>query len=211
MEFTYLFYGFYNDTVVDDSTFSYSLPLAYIFTIAFYFVFCFIGIVARSVPDFYCLFVFSMHLTKMQNKGTSLLPPPVSHSMGATARVVVASGGGAVGSYSMTVFTGWDYGSTNQTATTLKQKNIHYQLQVRGQQGIPAWCKPVWRLSDGWPTLFLSGGAGRAAVKGKGSCSDSASESHPVLPPGFFFPSVSGAHCSGPVLHRPGIELQPGG
>lgn len=51
MEFTYLFYGFYNNTVVEDSTFSYSIPLAYILTIAFYFVFCFIGIVARSVPD----------------------------------------------------------------------------------------------------------------------------------------------------------------
>lgn len=55
--------------------------------------------------------------------------------MGATARVAVATGGGAVGGYSMTVFTGWDYGSLDQTATRLKQKNILYQLQVRGQQG----------------------------------------------------------------------------
>lgn len=58
--------------------------------------------------------------------------------MGATARVVAATGGGAAGSYSMTVFTGWDYGSTDQTATTLKQKSIHYQLQVRGRQGSSA-------------------------------------------------------------------------
>lgn len=52
MEFTYLFYGFYNNTVVEDFTFSYSIPLAYIVTIAFYFVFCFMGIVARSGSDF---------------------------------------------------------------------------------------------------------------------------------------------------------------
>lgn len=79
-----------------------------------------------------------MHLIEMTSEGTPFLPPPVSNSMGATARVAVATGGGAVGSYSMTVFTGWDYGSTDQTATILKQKNIHYQLQVRGQQGISA-------------------------------------------------------------------------
>lgn len=58
--------------------------------------------------------------------------------MGATAQVVVATGGSAASNYSMTVFTGWDYGSTDQTATILKQKNIHYQLQVRGQRGSSA-------------------------------------------------------------------------
>lgn len=58
--------------------------------------------------------------------------------MGATARVVVATGGSAARNYSMTVFTGWDYGSMDQTATILKQKNIHYQLQVRGQRGSSA-------------------------------------------------------------------------
>lgn len=62
MAFTYLFYGYYNNMmVVEDSTISYSIPLAYIFTIAFYFVFCFIGIVARSVPH-YLIFVFPEHL-----------------------------------------------------------------------------------------------------------------------------------------------------
>lgn len=66
------------------------------------------------------------------------LPPPLLNSMGATARVVVATGGSAARNYSMTVFTGWNYGSTDQTATTLKQKNIHYQLQVRGQRGSSA-------------------------------------------------------------------------
>lgn len=71
----------------------------------------------------------------MTAKGAPFLPPPVSNSMGATARVAVATGGSAVGSYSMRVFTGWDYGSLDQTVTILKQKNILYHLQVRGQQG----------------------------------------------------------------------------
>lgn len=62
MAFTYLFYGYYNNTMlVEDSTISYSIPLAYIFTIAFYFVFCFIGIMARSVPH-YLIFVFPEYL-----------------------------------------------------------------------------------------------------------------------------------------------------
>lgn len=58
--------------------------------------------------------------------------PDSTRSMGTAARVAVAAGGGAVGNYSMIVFTSWDYGCTGEQATKLKQKNIHYQLQVRG-------------------------------------------------------------------------------
>ncbi|XP_061676884.1 transmembrane channel-like protein 7 isoform X2 [Syngnathoides biaculeatus] len=50
--------------------------------------------------------------------------------MGMAARVAVATGGSAVGDYSLIVFTGWDYGCLGDQATKLKQKNIHYQLQV---------------------------------------------------------------------------------
>lgn len=47
-------------------------------------------------------------------------------------RVMVATGGGAVGSYSMLIFTGWDYGLQGERATKLKQNNLRYHLQVRG-------------------------------------------------------------------------------
>ncbi|KAM9852088.1 transmembrane channel-like protein 7 [Aulostomus maculatus] len=97
MEYSYLFYGFYNNTMVEDSSFSYNIPLAYLFTIVFYFVFSLICIIAQ---------------------------------MGTAARVAVATGGGAVGNYSLIVFTGWDYGCLGDQATKLKQKNIHYRLQV---------------------------------------------------------------------------------
>ncbi|XP_059196022.1 transmembrane channel-like protein 7 isoform X2 [Centropristis striata] len=97
MEYSYLFYGYYNNTMVTDSNFSYNIPLAYVFTAVFYFAFCFICIIAR---------------------------------MGTAARVAVATGGSAVGNYSMIVFTSWDYGCPGERATKLKQKNIHYQLQV---------------------------------------------------------------------------------
>lgn len=50
--------------------------------------------------------------------------------MGSVVRVVVATGGSTVGNYSRIVFTGWDYGCLGDQATILKQKNIHYQLQV---------------------------------------------------------------------------------
>lgn len=46
MEFSYLFYGYYNNTMVED----YNIPLAYLFTAVFYFIFCFICIITRSVP-----------------------------------------------------------------------------------------------------------------------------------------------------------------
>ncbi|XP_044064055.1 transmembrane channel-like protein 7 [Siniperca chuatsi] len=97
MEYSYMFYGYYNNTMVDDSNFSYNIPLAYLFTAVFYFAFCLICIIAR---------------------------------MGTAARVAVATGGSAVGNYSMIVFTSWDYGCLGDQATTLKQKNIHYRLQV---------------------------------------------------------------------------------
>ncbi|CAK6966114.1 transmembrane channel-like protein 7 [Scomber scombrus] len=97
MEYSYLFYGFYNNTIVVDSNFSYNIPLAYILTAVFYFAFCLICIIER---------------------------------MGTAARVAVATGGSAVGNYSLIVFIGWDYGCLGDRATKLKQKNIHYRLQV---------------------------------------------------------------------------------
>lgn len=97
MEYTYLFYGFYNNTMVVDANFSYNIPLAYLFTAVFYFAFCLICIVVR---------------------------------MGTAVRVAVATRAGATGSYSRIVFTDWDFGCLGDSATKLKQKNIHYQLQV---------------------------------------------------------------------------------
>ncbi|XP_076592767.1 transmembrane channel-like protein 7 [Chaetodon auriga] len=97
MEYSYLYYGYYNNTLVEDRNFSYNIPLAYLLTAVFYFAFCFVCIIAR---------------------------------MGTAARVAVATGGSAVGSYSMMVFTGWDYGCLGDRATKLKQKNILYRLQV---------------------------------------------------------------------------------
>ncbi|KAI3361089.1 hypothetical protein L3Q82_013288 [Scortum barcoo] len=96
MEYSYMFYGYYNNTMVADSSFSYNIPLAYLFTAVFYFAVC------LSFVSY----------------------------MGTAARVAVATGGSAVGNYSMIVFTSWDYGCLGDQATKLKQKNIHYQLQV---------------------------------------------------------------------------------
>lgn len=50
MELSYLFYGFYKNTAVEDRTF-YNIPLAYLFTTVFYFAFCLICIVAWSAQD----------------------------------------------------------------------------------------------------------------------------------------------------------------
>ncbi|KAM9353480.1 voltage-gated chloride channel TMC4 [Symphorus nematophorus] len=97
MEYSYMFYGYYNNTMGMDRNFSYNIPLAYLFTAVFYFTFCLICIIAR---------------------------------MGTAARVAVATGGSAVGNYSMIVFTSWDYGCLGDQATKLKQKNILYRLQV---------------------------------------------------------------------------------
>ncbi|XP_042345811.1 transmembrane channel-like protein 4 [Plectropomus leopardus] len=97
MEYSYMFYGYYNNTMVEDRNFSYNIPLAYLFTAVFYFIFCLICIIAR---------------------------------LGTTARVAVATGGSALGNYSIIVFTSWDYGCLGDRATKLKQKNIHYRLQV---------------------------------------------------------------------------------
>ncbi|XP_072317452.1 transmembrane channel-like protein 7 [Eucyclogobius newberryi] len=97
IEYTYLFYGYYNNTLVENMTFSYNIPLAYLSTAAFYLLFCLFCIIAR---------------------------------MGTTARVAVATGGSSEGSYSVLVFTGWDYGSSGQQATKLKQQNVYFRLQV---------------------------------------------------------------------------------
>ncbi|KAL6109396.1 tmc4 [Pungitius sinensis] len=47
MEYSYLFYGYYSNTMVADRNFSYNIPLAYLFTAVFYFVFCLICMIAR--------------------------------------------------------------------------------------------------------------------------------------------------------------------
>lgn len=49
MEYSYLFYGFYDNTVAESSGFTYNIPLAYILTAVFYFAFCFICIIVRWV------------------------------------------------------------------------------------------------------------------------------------------------------------------
>lgn len=50
MEFSYLFYGYYSNIRMEDRDVSYDIPLAYLFTAVFYFIFCLICIMARSVP-----------------------------------------------------------------------------------------------------------------------------------------------------------------
>uniref|UniRef100_A0A8B9L1R2 Transmembrane channel-like protein n=1 Tax=Astyanax mexicanus TaxID=7994 RepID=A0A8B9L1R2_ASTMX len=62
-----------------------------------------------------------------------LLPTIFSYlvyRMGSVTQVMVAAGGAAAGGYSALIFTGWDYGLQGERATTLKQKNLRYQLQV---------------------------------------------------------------------------------
>lgn len=211
MEFTYLFIGFYNNTMVVDSTFSYNIPLAYICTIIFYFILWIISIVARSVPDtcqvyFQYARVFS-HFSDKTNEATFKGLAPRTHSMGRAARVAVATGGGAVGNYSMIVFTGWDYGSVDEKATKLKQKSIRYRLQVGLEKVHVEWIS-LRRLTTF--IFFLSGGSGGGAVKGKSSRSDSLSESYFILPTGFYVHSFADIHRSGPLLHHLGYEFQPG-
>ncbi|MBN3317571.1 TMC7 protein, partial [Atractosteus spatula] len=98
MEFSYLFYGYYQDTKVDVvGGFSYSVPLAYVLTCLFYFLFCLGWIVTRA---------------------------------GGLVRVVVATGGGAGGGYSLQVLAGWDHGLQGDRATRLRQSGLRYQLQM---------------------------------------------------------------------------------
>ncbi|KAJ0000483.1 hypothetical protein NQD34_012325 [Periophthalmus magnuspinnatus] len=47
IEYTYLFYGYYNNTMVEGMNFSYNIPLAYLSTAAFYLLFCLVCIIAR--------------------------------------------------------------------------------------------------------------------------------------------------------------------
>lgn len=49
MEYSYLFYGFYNNTEMMNSQLSYNIPMAYLLTTGFYFIFCLICIVLRWV------------------------------------------------------------------------------------------------------------------------------------------------------------------
>lgn len=74
----------------------------------------------------------------------------VTDRLGTMARVVVATGGGTSGNYSMIAFASWDYGSLGEKQTKLKQKNILYRLQVganfpgfRSEGCVPAvWLGP---------------------------------------------------------------------
>lgn len=166
-----MFYGFYNNTLVEDQNFSYNLPLAYLFTAVFYFAFCFICIIARSVPALLlsslllllllidilqmCGCVQLNEMSRMPFKSLSgefshpdprlFLDRLLTHRMGSAARVAVATGGSAVGNYSMIVFASWDYGCLGDKATKLKQKNIRYQLQVRGDLSyLAGWRAGLW-------------------------------------------------------------------
>ncbi|XP_038140389.1 transmembrane channel-like protein 7 [Cyprinodon tularosa] len=47
IEYSYMFYGYYDNTVVEDSSFSYNIPVAYLSTAVFYFAFCLICIIIR--------------------------------------------------------------------------------------------------------------------------------------------------------------------
>lgn len=79
----------------------------------------------------------------------------LSCRMGTAARVVVATGSSTVGDYSMIVFTSWDYGCLGDRATKLKQKNIHYQLQVRGELShLAGWRNVMFSLHNHSPSAF---------------------------------------------------------
>lgn len=52
MELTYMFYGYYKNSVVDVESFRYNIPLAYLITTAFYFLLSLFWIVKRSVSGF---------------------------------------------------------------------------------------------------------------------------------------------------------------
>ncbi|XP_028836597.1 transmembrane channel-like protein 4 isoform X2 [Denticeps clupeoides] len=47
MEYTYLFYGYYSNTVAESKGVSYNVPLAYLLTASFYFLFCLVCIILR--------------------------------------------------------------------------------------------------------------------------------------------------------------------
>lgn len=140
MEYSYMFYGYYNSTLVVGQDFSYNIPLAYLLTAVFYFAVCLLCIIARSVPvSVYSDgsgMTFMSQSREFSHLDLHLFPHSLiccshTHSMGTGARVAVATGGSAVANYSMIVFTSWNYGCLGERATRLKQKNIHYRLQVR--------------------------------------------------------------------------------
>lgn len=145
----------------------------------------------------------------------------LTHSMGTAARVAVATGGTAVGNYTMIVFTSWDFGCLGDRATKLKQKNIHYQLQVRGDLSYLAQCRIIWterKVVDMWVNcfqlthglLFLSGGSGGGALEEKGSSSDFASKNNFILSTCFYVFSCIWAHYSSLLWHLQNYYLQPG-
>jgi len=90
--------------------------------------------VCKCVSMFVCVFT-QCHWQKQTNQlSINLYSASLTaglHSMGTAVRVAVATGGGATGSYSRILFTGWDFGCQGDRATKLKQKSILYQFQVR--------------------------------------------------------------------------------
>lgn len=144
----------------------------------------------------------------------------LTHSMGTAARVAVATGGSPVGNYSMIVFTSWDYGCLGDRATKLKQKNIHYRLQVRGDLSHLAGWRTVMKKRNVvdmlqffnhslyvtcfqmTPRLFslsLSGGSGGGKHKEKGSRSDFVSKNCFILSTCLYGFSCSWAYCGSPL------------
>lgn len=112
-----------------------------------------------SINNLYCVCVYLTQkkvrsITEINRMAFKSLSLPLIHSMGTAARVAMATGGSTVGSYSKIVFTGWDYGCLGYQATRLKQKNIHYRLQVRGDLSyLTGWRKR--RAVAMWQHLFL--------------------------------------------------------
>ncbi|XP_014372932.1 transmembrane channel-like protein 4 isoform X1 [Alligator sinensis] len=97
MELTYLFYGYYQNSVVDVVGFSYNISLAYLLAVLCYFLLCLAWIVHRSV-----------HLLK---RG-------------------LVSEDGALSTYSIKVFAGWDFGLTQPPAAIWKHNSIRYELKL---------------------------------------------------------------------------------
>ena len=170
MEYSYLFYGYYYNTVVENQNVTYNIPLAYILTAVFYFALCLIFIIARwvlqthshsaSTISMWCVCVSVCVCVASQWRVSAWVElsvhPPLPHSMGANARVAVATGGSTMGDYSMIVFTGWDYSCLRDRDTKLKQKNIHYRLQVRGDLSHLARIRAREEKRDRHVSVYLS-------------------------------------------------------
>lgn len=140
------------------------------------------------------------------------------HSMGTAARVAVATGGSAVGNYSMIAFTSWDYGCLGDQATRLKQKRILYRLQVRGDLSCTEDSYEKQRCGvsfESFPvsdmTLFpLSGGSGGGKLKEEDSRSDFEAKNHFLLSTCFHVFGCIWPHYRSLIRHLCSHCLQPG-